>query len=109
MAEKSVKTTQSEKSKVAAPAPKSQAPAKPRRFLNMPAPAKTTEKTPTRQPNRLQKWFRETVGELRKVSWPTPKEAWKLTKIVLAVMVAVAIFLGALDWIFSQLITLLVA
>ncbi len=109
MAEKSVKTTQLDKSKVAAPAPKSQAPAKPRRFFNMPAPAKTTEKTQVRQPNRLQKWFRETVGELRKVSWPTPKEAWKLTKIVLAVMAATAVFLGALDWIFSQLITLLVA
>ena len=59
--------------------------------------------------NRLQRWWRETLGELRKVSWPTRQDAWRLTKIVLLVMVAMAVVLGVLDWVFSTLISLLLA
>ncbi len=59
--------------------------------------------------NRLQRMWRETVGELRKVSWPTPQEAWRLTKIVLLVMFAMSFVLGILDWVFSTLITLILA
>jgi preprotein translocase subunit SecE len=61
------------------------------------------------KPNRFSRWFRETVGELRKVSWPTPQETWNLTKIVLLVMLVMAAILGFLDFIFSTLITMLVA
>jgi preprotein translocase subunit SecE len=56
----------------------------------------------------IQRWYRETIGELRKVSWPTPPEAWRLTKIVLIVMAIMATLLGILDFVFSRLITLLV-
>jgi preprotein translocase subunit SecE len=59
--------------------------------------------------NIVVRLWRETVGELRKVSWPTPQEAWRLTKIVLAVMVAMSALLGIADFIFSNLITLLYA
>ena len=59
------------------------------------------------KPNRMKRWWRETVGELRKVTWPTPKEAWRLTKLVLIVMVAMSVLLGIFDYIFSVLITLL--
>ena len=57
--------------------------------------------------NRFKRWWRETVGELRKVTWPTPREAWRLTKIVLIVMVAMGVLLGGLDFIFTKLIGLL--
>jgi preprotein translocase subunit SecE len=57
---------------------------------------------------RISRFWRETVGELRKVTWPTPKEAWALTKIVLIVTVIMAAVLGILDFAFSQLIGLLV-
>ncbi len=56
----------------------------------------------------ISRYWRETVGELRKVTWPTPKEAWALTKIVLIVTVIMAAILGILDFAFSQLIGLLV-
>lgn len=59
--------------------------------------------------NRVQRWWRETIGELRKVSWPTRQDAWRLTKIVLITMVAMAVVLGVLDWAFSMLITLILA
>jgi len=58
---------------------------------------------------KLQRFWRETVGELRKVIWPTPMEAWKMTRLVLVVMVIMAIILGILDFAFSRLISLLVS
>lgn len=59
------------------------------------------------RPNRIVRWWRETIGELRKVTWPTPKEAWRLTKLVLIVMAGMSVLLGIFDFIFSQLIALL--
>jgi preprotein translocase subunit SecE len=56
----------------------------------------------------IARYWRETVGELRKVTWPTPPEAWALTKIVLIVTVIMAAILGLLDFAFSQLIGFLV-
>jgi len=58
---------------------------------------------------KIQRFWRETIGELRKVTWPTPQEAWKMTLIVLVVMVFMALILGVLDFAFSQLISFLVA
>jgi preprotein translocase subunit SecE len=57
-----------------------------------------------RQPNAIQRYWRETIGELRKVSWPTTQEALNLTRIVLIVLVAMAAFLGLLDYGFSWII-----
>ena len=45
---------------------------------------------------------RETRGEMRKVTWPTREEAWRLTWIVILVTIAFIIFLGVLDWVFSS-------
>jgi preprotein translocase subunit SecE len=62
-----------------------------------------------RQPNAIQRFFRETVGELRKVNWPTRQEAINLTIIVLAVMGIMSAFLGVLDFFFSTLLELLLS
>ncbi|MHB0923734.1 MAG: preprotein translocase subunit SecE [Bellilinea sp.] len=67
-------------------------------------PTKVVEKS--KQPNRIARWWRETVGELRKVSWPTTEDAWRLTKIVLIVMAVMSLFLGLLDFVFASLIRL---
>ncbi len=61
------------------------------------------------KPNRFSRWWRETLGELRKVTWPTLQEARRLTVIVLIVMAAMSMVLGLLDFIFSKLITLILA
>ena len=66
----------------------------------MPDKKKKSEK----KTNAITKWWRETLGELRKVTWPTPLEAWKLTKIVIVVMVAMSAILGILDYAFTHLI-----
>jgi preprotein translocase subunit SecE len=60
-----------------------------------------------REPNKLQRYFRETVGELKKVNWPTRKEAINLTLSVLAVTFSMSAFLGLLDFLFTQLFALI--
>ncbi|TAK12560.1 MAG: preprotein translocase subunit SecE [Anaerolineae bacterium] len=50
----------------------------------------------------MQRYYRETTGELRKVNWPTRREATRLTQVVILVMVVFAIFLGGLDYLFLQ-------
>jgi len=55
--------------------------------------------------NAITKWWRETVGELRKVTWPTPLEAWRLTKVVIVVMITMSAILGLLDFAFTRLIS----
>jgi preprotein translocase subunit SecE len=55
--------------------------------------------------NPIKHWWRETIGELRKVTWPTRQEAWHLTRVVIVVMVIMSAFLFSLDFVFSRLIT----
>ena len=52
------------------------------------------DKKASKKQNAIQRFTRETVGELRKVSWPTRQEAWQLTLIVLVVLAFMSIFLG---------------
>jgi preprotein translocase subunit SecE len=51
-----------------------------------------------RKQNSIQRYFGETAGELRKVSWPTWPEARQLTILVIIVMLLVGLFLGFVDW-----------
>jgi preprotein translocase subunit SecE len=55
------------------------------------------EKAKNKKPNVFQMFYRETTGELRKVSWPTWNEARQLTYIVIVVMIFVGIVLGIVD------------
>ncbi len=70
--------------------------------------AKKEETAAVAQENALSRYFRETRGELRKVVWPTREEAWRLTLIVLAVTFAFALFLWAVDFMFSNMIRQLI-
>lgn len=58
---------------------------------------------------RIVEYFKDTRGELRKVTWPTRQEATKLTVIVLAVTATMALFLGALDFVFAALVRLIIS
>lgn len=59
--------------------------------------------------NPITRYFRETVGELRKVNWPTRKEATQLTAIVLIVVSLMSVLLGVLDYVFSQIMGFIIA
>ncbi len=69
--------------------------------------AKTQEKKQVRKELGIIRYLRETRAELRKVTWPTRKEALNLTYIVLGVTFVFAIVLGTLDYIFSRIFQLL--
>lgn len=51
---------------------------------------------------KVVRYLRDTRLEMRKVHWPTRAEAWSLTKIVLAVTVAMSLLLGVLDYLFAM-------
>jgi preprotein translocase subunit SecE len=55
------------------------------------------EKAKGKKSNPVQSFFHETAGELRKVSWPTRREALQLTGLVIVVMIVVGLILGATD------------
>jgi preprotein translocase subunit SecE len=57
------------------------------------------------KPNPLAQYFRETMGELRKVTWPTRDETIRLSIMVLIVLILSSIFLGTIDILLSQLVT----
>jgi preprotein translocase subunit SecE len=61
-----------------------------------------------KQPNAVSRYFRETLAELRKVSWPTRQEAIQLTLIVVVVVAVTSAFLGLLDYAFSKAIGALI-
>ena len=54
------------------------------------------DKRSSKKQNAIQRFTRETVGELRKVSWPTRQEAWQMTLIVGVVLIFMSLFLGVI-------------
>jgi preprotein translocase subunit SecE len=65
--------------------------------------SKATTTVGPKPDNALVRYLKETRAELRKVTWPTRQQAINLTLIVLAVTIAMAIFLGAVDLVFASL------
>ncbi len=70
--------------------------------------AKKEEAAVVPQENAISRYLRETRGELRKVTWPTRDEAWRLTAVVLGVTAAFAAFLWVVDALFSNSIEFLI-
>lgn len=56
----------------------------------------------------LANYFREVHSELKKVSWPTRNETLAMTSLVIIASVTVSVYLGGLDYLFTQLVTSLV-
>lgn len=49
-------------------------------------------------------FIRETVAELKKVTWLSWQEALRLTALVLGISVAVGLVLGGLDFLFAAIV-----
>lgn len=65
-----------------------------------PAKRSVPDKKVAPQSDVVSRYFRETRGELRKVTWPTREESQRLTAVVLGVTLAMAAFLWMFDFIF---------
>ena len=55
-------------------------------------------------PKKIVSFLKEVKLEMKKVNWPTRKETIKYTLIIIAVSIAVAVFLGGLDFIFTTIL-----
>jgi preprotein translocase subunit SecE len=55
-------------------------------------------------PGKIAKFFRDVVHELKRVSWPTKKELWKYTVVVLVAIAFFAVLLGVFDFIWVRLV-----
>ena len=70
--------------------------------------AKSSTRGRQRKENAVVRYFKDTRAELRKVSWPSREEAVNLTIIVMTVTIAMAAFLGVVDFLFSRLFSLII-
>jgi preprotein translocase subunit SecE len=52
----------------------------------------------------LIEYIKDTKGEMKHVSWPTKKQAFSYTLLVILISVLVAFFLGIADFSFSKLL-----
>lgn len=52
-------------------------------------------------------FFGDVFSELRKVTWPSRQEASRLTLLVIALAAVMGLFLGAFDWLFARVFSLL--
>lgn len=53
--------------------------------------------------NKLANYLKNSYQELKKVVWPTKQETINHTLLVIGISLGVAIFLGALDFLFTWL------
>ena len=68
--------------------------------------AKAAEKTT--KMSSLMNFIREAKAELKKVTWPTRRQMWYWTLIVIVFTLCVSLYLGLIDfllaWLFSALL-----
>ena len=53
---------------------------------------------------KIKTFFVESRAEFKRINWPTFAETRKLTLIVIGLSLAVAVFLGFLDYLFAYLL-----
>lgn len=54
--------------------------------------------------NKSVAFLKEAKAELLKVNWPSKAQAKNYTLIVIGISIAIAIFLGSLDYVFGYII-----
>ena len=60
-----------------------------------------------RKPGRIKQFFKEVIGELKKLSWPSRKELLSYTLTVVGFIAVMAIVIYALDLVFGEGLSLL--
>lgn len=56
----------------------------------------------------ITKYLSEVTVELRKVTWPDRQQTIQKTTLVIVVSLVVGVYIGALDFLFTRLATLLI-
>ena len=58
--------------------------------------------------NKFASYIKESRAELRKVVWPTKKQTKNHTLMVIGISLAVAVFLGAIDFLLNKILEIFV-
>lgn len=58
--------------------------------------------------SKLSAFIQESRQEIRRVEWPTQATVTKLTLVVIFISLSVAIYLGALDYLFTKILELFI-
>jgi preprotein translocase subunit SecE len=61
----------------------------------------------TAQGHKARQFYSDSLFELRKVVWPTREQSFKVTGMVLVVVVLISLVLAAFDWVISLGVKLL--
>ena len=67
------------------------------------------KKSKAKSDNPIVAYLKQTQAEIRKVHWPSRREATNLTGVVLAVTIVMSIFLSGMDFLFAQLVRLILS
>ncbi|MDD5723577.1 MAG: preprotein translocase subunit SecE [Syntrophales bacterium] len=59
--------------------------------------------------NGVGRFLKEARSELKKVTWPTPKEALAATSVVIVVVIIVSMFLGIVDLGLTRIVRLVLS
>ena len=62
---------------------------------------KTQQNSKSKAPKKKSRFFKEFTGEVKKLSWPTPKDLITNTLTVIAFVALFAIIIGVLDSVFG--------
>jgi preprotein translocase SecE subunit len=55
----------------------------------------------------ITEYIKSSYEEVKKVAWPTKKESMRLTTYVIGVSLAVGLFVTVFDYLFKQLLTVI--
>ena len=57
--------------------------------------------------SRLGNYVRDTAAEMKHVTWPTQKQAFAYTALVIGISGIVAVYLGIFDYLFTKVLNIL--
>jgi preprotein translocase subunit SecE len=58
--------------------------------------------------SRIGNYVRDTAAEMKHVTWPTQTQAFVYTALVIGISGIVAVYLGTVDYLFTQLLNIVV-
>ncbi len=59
--------------------------------------------------NKFVNYLKGSIEEMKKVTWPTKKETQSYTLLVIGISLSIAVFLGAIDYVFAWAFKLIIS
>lgn len=82
-------------------------PAKSEKNSDKKTDSKSVKKDKKKQPGKVAKYFKDLRSEFKKVVWPTKKQTFNNTSVVLATVLLIGVFVGGFDALLGFLLKLI--